>query len=68
MNVCVVGEYTFTPLIFHSYHYTFYFTMPWSKRVYLCLLSGSQSGMNSSYYGGSRGSVGMNGMGAGWGM
>ncbi|XP_065143236.1 heterogeneous nuclear ribonucleoprotein H1, like [Paramisgurnus dabryanus] len=28
----------------------------------------SQSGMSSSYYGGSRGSVGMNGMGGGWGM
>ncbi|XP_063059831.1 heterogeneous nuclear ribonucleoprotein H1, like isoform X3 [Engraulis encrasicolus] len=28
----------------------------------------NQSGMNSSYYGGSRGSVGMNGMGGGWGM
>ncbi|RXN07304.1 heterogeneous nuclear ribonucleo H-like protein [Labeo rohita] len=28
----------------------------------------SQGGMNNSYYGGSRGSVGMNGMGGGWGM
>ncbi|XP_016336527.1 heterogeneous nuclear ribonucleoprotein H-like [Sinocyclocheilus anshuiensis] len=28
----------------------------------------SQGGMNSSYYGGSRGSVSMNGMGGGWGM
>ncbi|XP_051733926.1 heterogeneous nuclear ribonucleoprotein H1, like [Ctenopharyngodon idella] len=28
----------------------------------------SQGGMNNSYYGSSRGSVGMNGMGGGWGM
>lgn len=28
----------------------------------------SQGGMNNSYYGGSRGSVSMNGMGGGWGM
>lgn len=32
------------------------------------VMLGNQSGMNSSYYGGSRGSVGMNGMGGGWGM
>lgn len=47
----------------------------WSNCPYLFPLPGNQGGMNSSYYGGgSRGSMGMNGlnsgmsMGAGWGM
>lgn len=46
-----------------------------SNSPFLFPLPGNQGGMNSSYYGGgSRGSMGMNGlnsgmsMGAGWGM
>lgn len=66
-------EATMTTVRFNFVHfflmYIFkFFSLFWFSHIYSCTSTDSQGGMNNSYYGGSRGSVGMNGMGGGWGM